>query len=431
LIFDEIRRGEVLLRAPGLAYSTLASLVPVLAIVLAVLSTPAFKTTQEQVFDKLSSGLVVTSDKDNGWIVDDDDNQEQWKQIFRDNIKPLAEKLGTVSGLGAITLMVTAYLLFRTIEQAFNAIWRVTSRRPFFTRVSITTSIVIWAPAMLAISVTLTGYLKDWHFLGSYVLPTVMTTLAFTGFYMVMPYARVRFVCALSGAVLAAVVWEIGKMLFFIYTTHVVDYSRIYGTLGLIPMLMLWVYLNWVIILAGASIAYCLQHREALEMDWRRRQAELNKGSEEPLAEGSIPSPTMVLAAAIAVARTFKTPCPEGVRVSSIATMLEIEPGVARRAVERLAENGFVARVATDGKGPVGNSSQSDPSFLPARDLSTCDVTSLLTAAYNENGTNINQSAPWSRARELSAAFAKAGSNGQFSKMTLADLADETKQLAL
>src|SRR5579862_1869506 len=99
LIFDEINRGEVLLRAPGLAYSTLASLVPILAIVLAVLSTPSFKTAQEEVFDKVSSALVVTSNKHTGWIVDDDDDtgdtQEHYKEVFRQNIKPLAEKMGT------------------------------------------------------------------------------------------------------------------------------------------------------------------------------------------------------------------------------------------------------------------------------------------------------------------------------------------------
>jgi membrane protein len=433
LLLEEVRRGEVLLRAPGLAYSSLASLVPILAIILAVLSTPAFKTAQEEVFDKVSSVLVISSNKDTGWITDDDDNdtQDRWKERFRENIKPLAEKMGAVSGIGALALMVTAYLLFRTIEQAFNAIWRVTSRRPFFTRLSITTSIVVWAPAILAISVSLTNYFQNWHFLASYVLPTLFTTLAFTGFYMVMPYARVRVDCALIGAVVAAVVWEIGKMLFFLYTTRIVDYSRIYGTLGLLPMLMLWVYVNWVIILAGASIAYCLQHREALAIEWRRRQAEKNKILNEALDEGAIPSPTLVLASAIAMARAFKTPCPEGVRVSRVASMLEVEPGQARRAMERLAESGFVARVACEAKGLDGNASQQDPAFLPARDIAGCDVTSLLSAAYNENGANANESQAWTRARELAAAFAKAGSNGQFSKMTLAELADESRKLEM
>jgi membrane protein len=277
LLYHEIMRGDVLLRAPGLAYSTLASMVPIMAIVLAVLSTSAFRDKQEAVFDFLASKLVIaggSSSADNfSWIPEDDSAATgAYKTMFRDSIKPIAEKLSTISGVGGIVLLVTAYLLFQSIEQAFNSIWRVKSQRPFFIRLAITVCLIVWAPMMLVASATVAHYLDHLNFLGTYVIPLVFTTLLFTGLFMVMPYVRVHFRCALAGGGFAAIIWELTRLFFIIYVTKLVSYSQVYGALGVIPMLLLWLYLNWVVILAGAAFACCLQQRELLEREWQARQ---------------------------------------------------------------------------------------------------------------------------------------------------------------
>jgi len=79
---------------------------------------------------------------------------------------------------------------------------------------------------------------------------------------------------ALAGGTAAAACWELAKVLFLVYVTRVVGNYKLYGSLGLVPMLFLWVYVNWVVILSGAEVAYCLQHRRALEEQWLAQQCE-------------------------------------------------------------------------------------------------------------------------------------------------------------
>src|SRR5690606_32385396 len=147
-------------------------------------------------------------------------------------------------------LLFTVGLLYQTIEDTFNSIWRITSKRSIFMRIAIGTSMLFWGPIMLAVSVSLTERLSALPVLGNYVFPSVVTAAAFTIFYMLIPHARVRLRAALAGALVAALVWEVAKLLFLVYVNRVVSYSAVYGSLGLIPMLFLWVYVNWVIILA-------------------------------------------------------------------------------------------------------------------------------------------------------------------------------------
>ncbi len=431
LYYNELVRGDVLLRAPGLAYSTLASLVPILAIVLAVLSTGTFKERQEEVFDSLASKLVLTVDDEESWLPNDESSQQsRYKEIFRENVRPIAEKMGAVGIGGGLALMVTAFLLFRTIEQAFNAIWRVQVERPFFTRLAITTSLVVWAPVLLVVSVSLTGHLENFHVLGEYVIPALFTTLGFTGFYMVMPYVRVKFLCALAGGALAATVWELSKLLFIVYINKLVHYNEVYGTLGLLPMTLLWLYVNWVVILAGASFACCLQQREILEREWqqRRRQEQISAAANgtgvDPL---NPPQPTMVLAAAIAVAQTFRAPCPNGIRTSVIATALEVDFTQAKNAAERLVIKGVLVRVEV----PEGASAvkAEDTAYVPACDTNACNVSSILLAAYAEHPESAARNVVWARACELADAFSKAGANGRFANVTLAELADPEKKV--
>ena len=77
-------------------------------------------------------------------------NQEDVKNKFEDMITPIAKNAGAVGVFGFLLLLVTVGLLFLAIENAFNAIWRASSRRPFFLRVAIATSIVFWGPIVIA-----------------------------------------------------------------------------------------------------------------------------------------------------------------------------------------------------------------------------------------------------------------------------------------
>ena len=414
IVADKILQDDILLRASGLAYSSLVSLVPVFAVVLAILSVPAFESSREDVLNKLASAFVPVEAADGAFTAGQDSRQDKFKQSFRKEIQALADKLATVSAFGFLLLVVTAGLLFNTVANAFNAIWRVVSQRPFFHRIAIATNLIFWGPLMLALSVSIGEYLRGYPVVGTFIVPTIFTSLAFTGFFMVMPYATVRFRCALAGGIAAAILWELAKLLFLIYVTRIVAYYQVYGSLGLIPMLFLWVYINWVLILAGAELAYCLQHHRAMVEQYLNQQNAARRAS----YDSSHPAPIVVLAAAIEIARLFNAPACRGVCASQLAQNLHVEIGVAQQAAKWLVMGGILAHVEITG----GESQQSsdDPAFLPACAPDNCHISTLLTATFDDRTASGNGES-WERAHALMQAIAKLDCS-QYARLTLGDL---------
>ncbi len=88
--------------------------------------------------------------------------------------------------------------------------------------------------------------------------PFINSILAFFLLYMLVPNRRVRFVHAFSGALLAAVLFELSKRWFAFYITHIATFEHIYGALSVIPMLFFWIYLGWIVVLTGAEFVFCL-----------------------------------------------------------------------------------------------------------------------------------------------------------------------------
>lgn len=418
-------KDEIRLRASALSYSTLASLVPVFAIILAVLSGPSFQHSRDKVLDQLAEVLIPSEDNwSSDWgddlIMDSDAKpwQQQVKDSFRSEIKVLAERQGAVSAFGFVVLVVTVVFLFNAAERSLNAIWGAHNTRSFFMRAAIATSLIFWGPVLLAVSVSLSELLKSWFVFGTYFIPTLFTASLFTAFYMVMPHSKVRFHAALAGGVAAALGWEIAKLLFLLYVTHVVSYSRVYGSLGLIPMLFLWVYVSWLLILYGAELAYCLQHRRALVEEWCARQRLLAAGGKDA---PSAPAPqSVVLAVAIEVARRFQSSSSGATRASQLAKALGIDPRMAQQAAQALVARGILSRVAAAEHD--GAEAHDDPAFLPACEARNCAVSSLF-AALNAEQEATGSGPALERARQLLAAVSAAG-NSQYSSLSLADLAN-------
>jgi|GEM_PF-813533 len=422
VVTDKIRNDDMPLRASALAYSTLASLVPIFAIILAILSLSAFKETREDVLNTLAARFVPVQKET--WIIADEPNsaQDQFKNEFQAQIGPLAERAQAVSTFGFIILIVTVCMVYQAAESSFNVIWRVNSERPFFLRIAIATSMLFWGPVMLAASISISQHLDFLPFVGNYVIPALLTATVFTAFFMMMPHARVRFPCALAGGFAAALLWELAKMLFLIYVTRVVSYSRVYGSLGLIPMLFLWVYINWLIILAGAELAYCLQHRHVMVEQWLAQQNEKERLTQIQ-AQAQLPT-SIILAAAIEIARRFLSPDAAPVRLSQLSQALRIEIGTARRAAERLVAGGIIAPVAPAGHDSPDNE---DQAYLPVRDPRTLDLSALLAVTYEEKSPT-GHGIACDRARTFLQLVTKANCAG-FGKMSLADAAAERSTL--
>src|SRR5262249_6220086 len=93
-----------------------------------------------------------------------------------------------------------------------------------------------------------------------YLLTVTVSTVMFLLVYTVVPNTRVKVGPALSGAAVAAVVWEASKWAFTQYLKFSTGYAKLYGSIALIPLFLLWVYVTWCIVLFGLNVAYYLQH---------------------------------------------------------------------------------------------------------------------------------------------------------------------------
>lgn len=403
LVWDEVRQDVIPLRASALAFQTLASWLPLVAIAMAVLSGPAFEQQREAVLERLATTWVPPvpetagtqgATTDSGQSVTE--AQEQFKQKCRDTIQVMAVNLGSIGTLSFIALLFVAGLLYRTVEETFNGIWRVRSGRGFFMKVAILTVFIFWGPVFLLLSLSLI----DGHsasILNRWFMPTLLSTVGFTAFYLIMPNAKVRFTSALAGGVFAAIVWGIGKQGMLAYISHAVGANRFYGSLGLVPLVFAWVYLSWLVVLAGAELAYIIQHHRAMVEQWEKRQREARglAGVMDQAQREAGQLPAMALAALCEVARLFREGTrPGGVSLSELAESLGVETGPLSRAVDRLVRGGLLAQVAHN----VMTLGGQDPRYLPARDPSQCHADLIVRVCRGEEGPH-GTGASWERAR--------------------------------
>ena len=192
-------------------------------------------------------------------------------------------RFGTVGASAMAGLLFVAISLLRTIESAFNDIWGIPKGRTWFMSIVLYWAVITLGP-ILVVMVKGANYLALLHHAGggatfavvtqviaslSWLLTLIVMSLAFSGLYLWMPNTRVKWQAALVGGVVAAVLWTLNGRLSALYNTRVVTYNAIYGSLGLVPLFLLGMYLSWLILLFGAQTAYVFQFRHAyLQERW-------------------------------------------------------------------------------------------------------------------------------------------------------------------
>ena len=195
-------------------------------------------------------------------------------------------------GVGFLVLTVTG--LLSTIEAAFNDIWGVKKQRSYMRRMMAYWSLVTIGPLFVAVSIGATASLQSSQFVQAYILgnpmlkialkltPYLMTWILFTMLYSFMPNTRVRFRSALIGGVLAGTLWEFAKYGYTVYTASSVQYNAIYGSLGALPIFLIWLYLTWVIVLIGGEVSFADQNIKTYRDE--RRTAGISQEFKEFLA---------------------------------------------------------------------------------------------------------------------------------------------------
>ena len=240
--------------AGNISFTIILSLVPILAIMLAVFTRfPAFGTLRHTLETYFAQGLIP------GNIA----------RTILDYLGTFAANAANVSIIGALALLFTTLTTISTIESAFNRIWHILTPRPLMTRIVLYLAIALLAPFLLGISIYLTTYLVlsrhgliGWlpflNGISSPLIAVIWTTTAFTLLYRVLPNRLVLWKDALSGGLFAAVAFEIAIRVFAFFIVNFSSYEKIYGTLAAFPIFMLWVYISSLIMLLGAMLTAAL-----------------------------------------------------------------------------------------------------------------------------------------------------------------------------
>ena len=246
--FREDRLG---LTASSLTFTTLVSLVPLVTVMLAVFSAfPIFSAFQEALQRYFLQTLVP-------------DNIA--RQVLT-TVTQFAAKAKGVGSAGVMLLFAAALALMLTIDRTLNSIWRVRQPRPIAQRVLVYWAAATLGPLVLGISLSLTSYaisasqgcvnaLPGGVSLALSGVEFALLVVGLSGLFHYVPNTHVRWHDALAGGVCSALAFELAKRALGWYLTEVPTYSVVYGAFATLPILLIWIYLVWVIVLLGAVIA--------------------------------------------------------------------------------------------------------------------------------------------------------------------------------
>ena len=323
------RDDNLALTASSLTFTTVISLVPLVTVMLALFTAfPMFSRFQIALQQYLLQSLVP-------------DN------IARPVLKALTEFAGQASKLGSVGLIglgMSALALIFTIDRTLNIIWRVPKSRPLAQRVLVYWAVLTLGPLVLGASLSVTSYALSASrgvvselsgplslALGS--LQFGLMAAGFAGLFRFVPNTHVRWVHAVAGGVFVAIGFELAKRGLVWWVNLAPTYSVIYGAFATLPILLLWIYVSWLIVLLGAVIA---AYAPSLAMRVTRLQD--RPGERFALA--------LALLQALNQSRRSQTP---GLSAEALAGALRIDPLQIQPVLEALRELGWCGRLDEDG----------------------------------------------------------------------------------
>lgn len=329
----DIALGKLTLRAMGLVYTTILSVVPLLALTFSLLKTfnvqARFEPMLRQFFEPMG---------------------EKGMEIHQ-NVLQFVENMnvGVLGAIGLAVLFYTVMSLIHKIEEALNMIWYAPGPRSMARRFSNYLSAIFLGPLVMMLAVSLTAASRHLPFVNSLLsiepfgtlflllaklTPFFAIILGFFFFYLLMPNARVRPLSALMGALVAGVVWQLMSLAFTSFVVSSTRYDAVYSGFAVGIVLLIWLYLNWLILLIGSSIAFYFQHGNYIT---RHHNVELSPELSEQLA-------LKVMVAAARAYENNQTPLSQN-DIESIPFI----PGIlTRKVIDRLIEARLLLLVGED-----------------------------------------------------------------------------------
>ena len=263
VLLRDVINGDLTLWTMSLVYTTLLSMVPLLALSFSVLKAFGVHNQIEPLLDSLLAPLG-----------------EQGVAISS-RIVAFIEKMnvGVLGAVGLALLIYTVFSLMQKIEEAFNAIWHVSELRSLGERFSRYLSALLIGPILVfsALGVTATALnstvahtLISIEPIGTLVLllgrlvPYLLVIGAFTFLYAFVPNTRVRFPAALAGGITAGIAWQSAGWGFALFVASSTRYQAIYSSFAILVLFLIWLYVSWLVLLTGASVSFYVQNPDYL-----------------------------------------------------------------------------------------------------------------------------------------------------------------------
>jgi membrane protein len=258
--------GHFLLYCGSLAYSLIVAFIPLVA---------SFSLFAGKVYElnRTKIHLILSKKEFNALILN---SLPYSSRTIDDYILQLVRNATTIGWIGIAVLLVSAVGLYNTLEEIFNVTWNAGRGRPVHKNLGM----ILFITALFGITFTLyvkLGGLPLWrHYLGLYFLGKasafMVLILAFTVLYKLIPQGYVSKRASLYGGVFAAALYELCRAGLHFYVTRILAYSKLWGSLSLIPVFILTVYALAVIIILGNDVTYIVQNRKRLREDLELRE---------------------------------------------------------------------------------------------------------------------------------------------------------------
>ncbi|MGH7993236.1 MAG: YhjD/YihY/BrkB family envelope integrity protein [Limisphaerales bacterium] len=275
---------------------------------------------------------------------------------------------GALGVTGMILLVFIAIRMLAGVEATFNDIWGVTRGRNWLWRTVLYWTTITLGPLLLIAALGLAGgphletarnLVNHMPLVGGFIfdlLPLVVLWLTFALVYLLMPNTKVHFAAALAGGIVGGTLWHLNNVFGFLYVSRVVTNSKIYGSLGLVPVFMVGLYFSWLILLFGAQVAYAFQNRRAYMQD--KLVETVNQRGREFIA----------LRMMTCIGQRFQRGQPP-----RTLPEISVELGIPTRLAQQVLQTLLAARLVTEVAG-------AESAYVPARPLDAINAHHVLQA---------------------------------------------------
>lgn len=367
-VLRDVAAGNITLRAMGLVYITILSIVPAIAIVFSILKGFGFHRRLEPL---LANFLMPLGDK----------GAELTHQImgFVENVQG-----NVLAGLGLVMLFITTVSMAQKVEDSFNFVWRVEQPRGLAQRLSEYLSLILIIPVVMITAVTLIASVESNEYVQEFagfepvgatlliagkLAPYFLVVLGFTLVYWFLPNTPVKISAAVMGGLTGGILWAATGFMFAAFVATSARTLSIYATFAIVILALIWLYLCWLILLIGALVSFYTQNPERLRLGYR--QISLGGRQREQIA----------LSLMILSAQAFRDGDPPPTLVQ-VADSLKLPGLLISPVADRLAAAGLLTHT------PKGE-------LFPQRDPDGIRLKSVINAVREPQTTDVFPDGRW------------------------------------